>query len=243
MKPVIFAIIPARGGSKGIPDKNIKHLGGVPLMAYSIAAARATSLIDRVIVSTDSEKIAGVAKRYGAEVPFLRPSTISQDFSTDLEFMSHAVQWFLTNEGKAPDYIVHLRPTTPLRQPELIERAIREFADNPEATSLRSAHECAESPFKWFAKDERVYWRPIVDTMSIKDCNLPRQKFLPVYIPNGYVDVVKPEFFMKHGDLHGTKIQQFVSPFVSEVDVIEDFHRIEYELTSYSCPAVSTLLQ
>ena len=109
------AIIPARSGSKSIKDKNLALLGGYPLIAYSIALAKTTEGVDRVIVSTDSLEYAKIAEKYGAEVPFLRPKALSQDTSTDYDFMSHAVNWFDDNSKIVPDFWIHLRPTTPLR--------------------------------------------------------------------------------------------------------------------------------
>ena len=113
----IIAIIPARSGSKSLMDKNIKLLSGHPLIAYSIAAAKLSKGIDRIIVSTNSEKYADIARQYGAEVPFIRPDRYSTDTSTDRDFLIHAMKWLKENEDTLPEYWVHLRPTTPLRIP------------------------------------------------------------------------------------------------------------------------------
>ena len=147
---MIIAAIPARGGSKGVPKKNIKLLKDYPLIAYSIIAAKQSKKIDRVIVSTDSEEIAGIAKKYGAEVPFLRPAGFAGDKSPDMEWVLHLLKWLKENEGVEPELIVHLRPTTPLRDPDLIDRAIDKIKNNKEATSLRSGQEMDECPYKSF---------------------------------------------------------------------------------------------
>ena len=118
------AIIPARSGSKSIKDKNLALLGGYPLIAYSIALAKITPGVDRVIVSTDSLEYAKIAEKYGAEVPFLRPKELSQDTSTDYDFMSHAVNWYNDNTNDNPEFWIHLRPTTPLREIDVIEKAM-----------------------------------------------------------------------------------------------------------------------
>ena len=110
-KDEVYAIIPARSGSKGVKDKNIRCLDGYPLLAFSIAAARKCPEVSRVIVSTDSEHYASIARYYGAEAPFLRPEAISGDKSTDIEFMEHAIGWLSENEGTLPEYFLHLRPT------------------------------------------------------------------------------------------------------------------------------------
>ena len=155
----IYAVIPARQGSKGVINKNIKLLGGHPLIAYSIALAKLTPEISRVIVSTDSEEYAKIAIQYGAEVPFLRPTEIANDKSTDLEFFKHCIHWFQENETNLPDYLVHLRPTTPLREPSIVSSAIEVFIKSESAlTSLRSGHVCSESPFKWFKKNNFGYF-------------------------------------------------------------------------------------
>ena len=125
-----IALIPARSGSKGVKHKNIKILQGFPLLAYSIAAAKMTQGIDRVIVTTDSKKYADIAKKYGAETPFLRPKLISKNKSSDLEFFEHCIEWLIVNENYVPDNIIHLRPTTPIRDPKLVSEAINTLSLN-----------------------------------------------------------------------------------------------------------------
>ena len=149
----ILCLIPARSGSKGIPDKNIKILDGKPLMAHSIYQAEKSRFRDymRIIVTTDSEKYATIAQAYGAECPFLRPSSISQDLSTDLEFMKHAVQWLSENENYNPDIILQLRPTQPRRKVEDIDNCLEKFIENFEDyDSLRTVVEFDKSPYKMY---------------------------------------------------------------------------------------------
>ena len=133
----ILGIIPARGGSKGIPGKNIKMIAGKPLIEWTIEAAKKSKLLTRVIVSTDDEKIAEVAKQYGAEVPFLRPKDIAQDLSTDVEFLIHALDWLKANQGYEPEIIVRLPPTSPLRTAAHIDEGIKKLMDTPEADAVR----------------------------------------------------------------------------------------------------------
>src|SRR3989338_8383279 len=146
----IIALIPARGGSKSIPKKNIIDVGDFPLIAYSIAAAKMSKHISRIIVSTDSPEIAEVAKRYGAEVPFMRPAEYATDTAIDLDVVKHALGWLQEHENYEPEYVVFLRPTTPLRDPTMIDKAIESILSHSEATSLRSGHEIRESPYKLF---------------------------------------------------------------------------------------------
>ena len=148
-----IAIIPARSGSKGVPGKNINLLGGIPLFAYSILAAKMMPEVERVIVSTDSKEYAELANKFGAETPFIRPDDISGDKSSDLDFFIHALEWFKLNEGAIPEFLLHLRPTTPLRDPKIMSEAVQLFLTKKEASSLRSGHVASESPFKWFLHD------------------------------------------------------------------------------------------
>ncbi len=113
VKPEVLAVIPARGGSKGIPRKNIRQFAGYPLIAYSIAAGLQAEMVTRVIVSTDDEEIAQVSRQFGAEVPFFRPTELAQDNTTDLPVFQHALRWLKEHEGYEPDVVVQLRPTSP----------------------------------------------------------------------------------------------------------------------------------
>ena len=145
--PKVVALIPARSGSKRIPNKNIKLLSGHPLIAYSIVSALESKVFDKVVVSTDSEDIAKISEYYGAEVPFLRPKNISKDNSIDLELFIHAVNEIIKIDKKIK-YVVHLRPTTPFRDPKILDRAIQAFEKNKNFHSLRSVQEMSESAIK-----------------------------------------------------------------------------------------------
>src|SRR4029079_15801507 len=137
-RPEILAIVPARGGSKSIPRKNLIPVGGKPLIAYSIEHARTSRLVTRTIVSTEDAEIAEVARAHGAEVPFLRPAQYADDMSPDIDVFRHALQWLGDNEVYRPDLVVHLRPTGPVRRVELIDQAIALMLEHPEADALRS---------------------------------------------------------------------------------------------------------
>lgn len=231
---MIYSVIPARSGSKGVPDKNIKLLGGYPLIAYAITASKLCNKIDRTIVSTDSKEIARIAVKYGAEAPFLRPAAISQDRSTDLELFQHAIAWFEEQEGRIPQFIIHLRPTTPLRDESELGRAIEYIQRCPDSTSLRSVHELAESPHKVFQIDDAGFLNGFFpDDPRPEYYNLPRQSFPKAYYPNGYVDIVKPDYIEKTGLLHGARMIGFVTAVATEVDRPEDFDYLEYQLNKY----------
>lgn len=226
----IIAIIPARSGSKNVPGKNIKLLGGIPLFVYSILAAKMMPEVERVIVSTDSKKYAKIANKFGAETPFIRPADISGDKSSDLDFFLHALRWFKLIEGAIPDLLLHLRPTTPLRDPKIMSKAVQQFLTNKDASSLRSGHAASESPFKWFLKDEDGYFKGILDDLTPEKVNLPRQIFPSVYVPNGYIDIVRSSVILNSGLLHGDKMLVFESPHCVEVDTLEDFKLLEYQV-------------
>jgi CMP-N,N'-diacetyllegionaminic acid synthase len=227
----VVALIPARAGSKGIPNKNVRLLGGHPLLAWSIAACCKSVTIDCVIVSTDSSDYAELAKELGAKVPFLRPQKISGDNSPDYEFIIHALDWFASNGGE-PDFLVHIRPTTPIRDPRFIDDAVRDFIDAPYATALRSVQIMSESAYKTFEITPDGNLKSVAsDGTALDGANDARQQFPDTYHANGYVDVLSSSFIRKTGLIHGDKVKPFVTPSVVEIDTEEDFSHLEYQLT------------
>ena len=221
------AIIPARSGSKSIPDKNIRLLGGHPLIAYTIKAAQLSKKINRILVSTDSHEYADIALHYGAEVPFLRPTELAGDTSSDQEFMLHALTT-IKNQGQiVPNFWVHLRPTTPLREPDTIDEAIKHFETHQNnCSSLRSCHKAPESPLKWF----QLNGSHLKSLSSNNLSNLPKEAFDDVYIPNGYVDILKTRTITTTGSMHGNEILCYETPVVTEIDSIEEFEFAEFQL-------------
>jgi len=242
LKENVLAIIPARSGSKGVPGKNIALLGGHPLIAFSIAAAKLAG-IERVLVSTDSEEYASVAMRYKAEIPFLRPTEISSDQSTDFEFMRHAMAWMVEKENSAPEYWLHLRPTTPLRDPQILNDALELIQQHPEASSLRSGHEAPESPFKWFLKDDEGFFKGLREDLTPEKVNLPRQTFPKMYNPDGYVDIVRSSHVLHHTTLHGDKMLVFESPQCTEIDSMDDFEYLDYQIQKHDSHLLNYLKQ
>jgi len=196
--------------------------------------------VSRVIVSTDSEEYAQIAKDYGAEVPFLRPNEISGDKSTDFDLFLHALNWFKENENLIPEYILHLRPTTPLRNPQIMEDAVKLFIENKNlASSLRSGHTAPESPYKWFLKNDDNYFKGLRDDLTPEKVNLPRQSFPSVYIPDGYIDILKSSVILTTGTLHGDKMLVFESPFCVEVDTKDDFEYLEFQIQKEGSPIIN----
>jgi len=218
----VLALIPARSGSKSVPGKNLRRLLGKPLLAYSIEHALRCPLIDRVIVTTDTQEIAEVARAYGAEAPFLRPAEISTDHSLDVEFHHHALEWLQEHEGYRPRFVVNLRPTHPVRRAETIARAIETFAAAIEADSLRSVRPADQSPFKMWRIDERGYAVPAATLKgSTEPYNMPRQLLPLVYWQDCYVDITRPEVVFEQKSTSGRRIL----PFLIEEECVD----IDYE--------------
>ena len=177
-KPEVLALIPARGGSKGIPHKNIRDFAGFPLLAFSVAAGLQAERISRVIVSTDDPAIAQVAEKFGAEVPFLRPKELAQDNTLDLPVFEHALTWLKSNEGYSPELVVQLRPTSPIRPIDLVDQAIKELQTHPKADSVRGVVRAGQNPYKmWRIREPEGYMEPLLNLTGIREpYNTPRQK-------------------------------------------------------------------
>lgn len=224
----ILALIPARGGSKGVPRKNIRILGGKPLIAYTINHALKSKLITRTIVSTDDPEIAEVARVYGAEAPFLRPAEYAQDSSLDLEVFLHAFEWLQKNENHVPDMFVHLRPTRPFRDVAKIDDAIKLMIAHPEADSLRSVTTPQQTPYKmWRIIDG--YLEPLLQLEGVPEfyC-MPRQALPKTWWQNGYVDIVRTRNLMNTRTMCGKKILAFiVGDYGVEIDYEDDFSKAE----------------
>ena len=228
--PSIVALIPARSGSKGVPHKNIKPLGGHALIEWSIAACKAASSISRILVSTDSVDYAQVSLGMGAEVPFLRPTEIAGDRSTDFDFIKHALDWLFQNDAE-PDFVVHIRPTTPFRDPAIIDLAVAKFINHSQATSLRSVHPMPESAYKTFEIALGGQLKCVAsESTELDAANNPRQQFPSTYIANGYVDVLSTCFIRNKHLIHGNHVLPFITPMVLEVDTYDDFSMLEWQL-------------
>ena len=220
----VLALIPARGGSKGIARKNLLRLGGQPLIAYAIQQARASSRIDRVIVSTDDEEIALLAREWGAEVPFLRPAAFAGDFSPDIDVFRHALDWLAAHGGYDPAMVVHLRPPMPLRRVELIDAAIDLLSEHPEADAVRSVSVARQTPFKMWTMTPAGYLEPVVQLPGVADSqSLPRQRLPLVYWQNGYVDVVRPRALQEKNSMWGDcALPLVIDEQLYELDYPED---------------------
>lgn len=229
----ILCIIPARSGSKGIKNKNIKMLNGKPLLCWSILQAKKCKFNMKIVVSTDSEKYKNIAEEYGAEVPFLRPKDISGDLSTDYEFLKHCVDWFKKNEKYSPDFIIQLRPTQPNRKIEDIDKAIEIFIkefDNYD--SLRSVIPIKKSCFKMYLLEDDKLNPIFKNYKNIKEpYNQCRQILPTTYLHNGYIDILKTEI-LNNNTISGNKILPYIMKDNDNIDIdfIEDWNKSEKTL-------------
>ena len=209
----ILAIIPGRGGSKGVPGKNIKMLLGKPLIAWTIEEAKKSKYLTRIMVSTDSQEIADIAKQYGAEVPFLRPVEISGDLATDVEFLLHALDFLKEKENYEPEIILRLPPTSPLRTAAHIDEGIQKLIDTPEADAVRPMTEVPKHPYKFWkiSADER-FIEPFLDknfTGIDEPYNMPRQSLPKVYVHSGAMDVMRLKTIRGMKSTSGKKLAYF----------------------------------
>jgi N-acylneuraminate cytidylyltransferase len=236
------ALIPARGGSKRVPEKNIRPLGKHPLLAYTISAARESGVFGAVVVSTDSAHIAEVARHYGAEVPFLRPSKMAGDLSPDIEWVRYTLEG-LDRAGRTWDCFSLLRPTSPFRAPETIRRAWRQFSAAEGVDSLRAVELCRQHPGKmWIVQGERM--TPLL-TDGPSDPpwhSTPYQALPKVYVQNASLEIAWRRTVAETGTIAGHAILPFFTERYEGFDVNDarDWWYAEYLLGTgeESLPAV-----
>ncbi|MCW5796805.1 MAG: acylneuraminate cytidylyltransferase [Nitrospira sp.] len=224
------ALIPARSGSKSIPDKNIRSFLGKPLMVHSIEQALAAESVDRVIVSTDSEVYADIARQHGAEVPFLRPPEISGDASTDLEVFRHALDWLIEHEGSAPQICVHLRPTHPLRRIDDINEVIRLLWEDPDLDSVRSIAPAPETPFKMWFRAQDGLLTSVATLPGVPEAHsTPRQSLPPAYLQNASIDAIRSKTILEKNSMTGNRIHGYVMEGNYDIDDLAQFAMVEQE--------------
>ena len=219
----ITALIPARGGSKGMLQKNIKKFAGKPLISHTIEQALSTSLIDSVYVSTDDDKIANISRKAGAKVPFIRPSEYVQDDSLDLPVFVHFITWVKQYERYNPEIIVHLRPTSPLRTVSMIEKAIKLLIENADADSVRTVCLPTQNPHKMWTINPDGYLSPIIRTEMHEQWNQPRQTLPNVYWQNGYVDVTRNNTIIKKQSMTGNNILPLLVEESNFIDIDNEY--------------------
>lgn len=235
----ILGVITARGGSKGIPGKNIKDLCGKPLIAYTIEAAQESGIFDRIILSTDDKKIANVAKSYGIEVPFMRPSGLAQDGTPHLPVLQHAVSWLKDNQNYWSDAVMLLQPTAPLRQPQHIKEVIKLFSEK----SADSVVSVSEIPGHF-----SPYWAVVANEDGLGNLftgepirnRIPRRQSFPqkTYYHNGAIYLFKPEllFHKTKASFYGDKVAVYpmAEKYSINIDSPEDWALCETVLNKYT---------
>jgi CMP-N-acetylneuraminic acid synthetase len=219
-QPAVLALVPARGGSKGILRKNLRLLAGRPLVAHAVAAGLAARLVDRVLCSTDDPDIAEAARQAGAEVPFLRPSELAQDSSEDLPVFLHALEWLSRTEGWQPDLIVNLRPTSPLRRPDHVEAAIRLLCETG-ADSVKAVCLARQHPHKMWRLAPDGLLAPFVTTefRLQRGPDVPRAELEDVYWQNGVVDVTRRRVLVDERRMIGARVAGLVTDPADSIDV------------------------
>jgi N-acylneuraminate cytidylyltransferase len=220
----VLAVIQARGGSKGLPNKNLLPLQGHPLVAYSVASALNAGRVTRTIVSTDSEAIAEAARAYGAEAPFPRPVSIAAEDTLDLPVFEHALDWLWQHERYRPQVVVQLRPTTPLRPRGLIDRAVSLLESDRQADCVRAVTNPKQTPYKMWRPAADGYMKQLLETNLPEPYNLPRQKLPVVLWQTGHVDVIWTRTILEQHSLTGERVKPIIvdPPYCIDIDSIED---------------------
>lgn len=228
----ILSIIPARSGSKALPDKNIKLFKNKPLLAWSIEQSKLSKYKSqiKIIVSTDSEKYAKIAKEYGAEVPFLRPKELSEDLSIDYQFIKHCLDYLKFNNNYIPDIVLLLRPTQPCRKIEDIDKCLDLFIQNRNTyDSLRTVIPVEKSPYKMYTINNNNLTPLFKNVNEISEpYNQPRQILPQCYLHNGYIDIFNTNI-IKNGTISGEKIYPYVMDInnIIDIDTIDDWIKAE----------------
>ena len=214
----ILTIIPARGGSKGIRLKNLSKIYGKPLVAYSIEHSLASKLINRTIVSTDNEEIAKVSEEYGAEIPIFRSKELAGDDVLDFPVFEHMLTHLKKEENYEPEIVVHLRPTSPYREPKWIDSAINLLVENPSADSVRSVSEPSQHPYRVF-EIKNKYLHPLMNERHPEPYLLRRQDLPKMYYYNCVIDVTKPSTIFNKKSMTGDKMLPYIMKREDSIDI------------------------
>ena len=228
----ILALIPARSGSKSVVHKNIRLVGGKPLLAHSIEHARGSARITRTIVSTDSADYARIARQYGAEVPFLRPVEFAQDDSTDLQVFRHALMWLREHERYEPEVCVHLRPTFPVRAVKDIDACVDILLENPLVDSVRCVVPAPQTPYKMWLRDTDGLLRPVAPLDLHEPYNMPRQLLPPVFFQNACIDVLRARLVLAESSMSGRTIYGYQMSENFDIDTERELEQAARQLES-----------
>ena len=230
----VLALVPARVGSKSIPRKNVMSFAGHPLLTYSIAAGLKARAVGRVIVSTDDAEISSVAREYGAEVPFLRPASLALDDTPDLPVFEHALAWLESHEGYRPEIVVQLRPTSPVRPPDCVDRAVETLLAHPEADSVRGVVPSGQNPYKMWRIEADGGMKPLLQDGFDEPYNMPRQSLPPTFWQTGHVDAIRTSTILEKGSMTGDVILPLILDprYTVDIDNPRDLERAEWLMAS-----------
>ena len=215
----ILGIITARGGSKGIPKKNLRKVSGIPLIEYTIKAAKKSKKITRLIASTDSQKIIKLAKKLKVEVPFRRPAKYSRDNSSSFDVINHALQFLKNTENYSPDIVIILQPTSPLRDPSNIDKSV-ELLINSKSSSILGVFPMKQNPFMAFLLDKNKFLIPYKKEFNKYS---QRQKLPSFFYPTGSLYTFWTKTFLNHRNIYGNKIKPLVVSKEESIDVDDPF--------------------
>jgi len=221
----ILFLITARGGSKGVPRKNIREIAGLPLIAYKIIAAQRCGFPGRIIVSTDDEEIAEVAKKYGAEVPFMRPDYLASDTASSMDVVEHAVNWLDENDDKKYEYICLLEPSSPFATPDDLKNALNTIIEKDADTLLGMKEVEVSKKFIW-ELDENGGLSNFYEAIY-GDKKVRRQDQKPEYTMNGCMYIAKTEYFRKNKIFHSVNSLPYIMPVEKSVE-IDDMNQFNY---------------
>ncbi len=220
--PACVALIPARAGSRRVAGKNVRLLAGHPLMAYTIAAARQSGVFADVIISTDSEEYAGIAQRYGASAPFLRPAEMAGELSPDIEWVAYTLER-LAGQGRRYECFSILRPTSPFRQPETIRRAWQHFLQAEGADSLRAVEKCKQHPGKmWVIRGQTLL--PLLPFGPVDQPwhSTPYQALPEVYVQNASLEIAWSRVVFTSRTIAGVAITPFLTTGYEGLDINDE---------------------
>jgi len=222
----ILAIIPARGDSKGIPQKNLRQLNGKPLIEYTIQTAKSSKLIDKIILSTDSQKIVNFSKSKKVETPFLRPKKLSQSNSRTIDVINHTVEFLKKYENYIPDIITILQPTSPLRTSNDLDRSIKLLKNSKDVSSILGVAEVKNHPFLCF-QIKNSFLNPFKSNFQKF---YQRQKFPIFYYPTGSIYTFWYKTLKKYGNIYGPKIKPFIVDIEDSVDIDTPYDLFQAEM-------------
>jgi CMP-N-acetylneuraminic acid synthetase len=222
----ILAIIPARGGSKGIPNKNMRKLVGKPLIEYTINVAKSSKLINKIIVSTDSQKIANFSKSKKVEVPFLRPRNISKSNSSTIDLINHTIDFLNIHQNYVPDIITILQPTSPLRTVEILDKSIKSLKNSQTSSCVLGVAKVKNHPFLCF-ESKNSFLKP---SKSDFQKYYQRQQFPTFFYPTGSIYTFWNKTLKKYGNIYGPKIKPLLIDIDDSIDIDSPYDLFQAEM-------------